>query len=118
MKKTGTQLEFAAANGLLDRRFFLAGGAGLAALAAQVQAAQRKFDTDTDPSVVPPLVAGLRAARVVRSQLRAMGLDESARFEIDVRLRQKEREIQQAILAASGIRVEALADDGVVVPAM
>ena len=34
MKKTGTQLEFAAANGLLDRRFFLAGGAGLAALAA------------------------------------------------------------------------------------
>ena len=37
-------------------------------------------------------------------------------IEIDFRLRQKEREFQQALIAASGIRVEALADDGVVVP--
>ena len=45
-----------------------------------------------------------------------MPIDEAGRFEIDFRLRQKEREFQQAILAANGVRIEALADDGVVVP--
>jgi hypothetical protein len=44
------------------------------------------------------------------------GVDEAGRFEIDFRLRQKEGEFQQAITLANGIRVEALADDGVVVP--
>jgi len=52
---------------------------------------------------------------VLRGQLRAMAIDDTARFEIDFRLRQKEREFQQAALAANSIRVEALADDGVVV---
>ena len=45
-----------------------------------------------------------------------MPIDEDGRYEIDFRLRQKEREFQQAILLANGVRVEALADDGVVVP--
>ena len=45
-----------------------------------------------------------------------MTLDEAGRYEIDFRLRQKEREFQQAILLANGVRVEALADDGLVVP--
>src|SRR5206468_1211011 len=35
---------------------------------------------------------------------------------IDFRLRQKEREFQQAVTIASGLKIEALADDGVVVP--
>ena len=45
-----------------------------------------------------------------------MSLDETARYEIDFRLRQKEQEFQQALLIAAGLDVEALADDGVVVP--
>ena len=45
-----------------------------------------------------------------------MPIDDAARFEIEFRLRQKEREFQQAALVANGVRVEALADDGVVVP--
>ena len=89
---------------------------GLAALALDVQTAQKKFDTDTDASTLAPLVAGLHAVRQLRGQLRAMAIDETARFEIDYRLRQKEREFQQAALVANGVRVEALADDGVVVP--
>jgi LmbE family N-acetylglucosaminyl deacetylase len=90
---------------------------GLNAVSAAVQAAQKKFDSESDgAAVVPPLVAGLHTVRVVRSQLRALSLDEASRYEIDFRLRQKEREFQQALIAASGIRVEALADDGVVVP--
>ena len=45
-----------------------------------------------------------------------MPIDDAAKFEIDFRLRQKEDEFQQAALLANGVRVEALADDGVVVP--
>ena len=81
-----------------------------------VQAAQKKFDSDSDDASVAPLVAGLHAVRVLRGQLRGMSIDEAAKYEIEFRLRQKEREFQQALMAASGLRVEALADDGVVVP--
>ena len=65
-----------------------------------------------------PLLAGLRAVRVLRSAAsRRCRSTSGARFEIEFRLRQKEREFQQAILLAdNGMRVEALADDGVVVP--
>ena len=89
---------------------------GLAAVAGNVQAAQKKFDTEGDDATLPPLLAGLHAVRVLRGQLRAMSIDDTARFEIDFRLRQKEREFQQAALVANGVRIEALADDGVVVP--
>ena len=37
-------------------------------------------------------------------------------FEIDFRLAQKERQFQDALLVASAVRLEALADDGVVTP--
>ncbi len=90
--------------------------AGLAAIAASVQGAQKRFESDNDGAVVTPLLDGLHALRVLRGLLPAMPIDDTARFEIDFRLRQKEREFQQATLVASGVRIEALADDGVVVP--
>src|SRR5262249_23153500 len=89
---------------------------GLAAIAGAVQLAQRRYDTESDDATVLPLLTGLRAVRTLRSQLAAIPLDENGRFEIRTRLIQKEREFQQAILAANSIRIEALADDGVVVP--
>jgi LmbE family N-acetylglucosaminyl deacetylase len=89
---------------------------GLSAIAAFVQNAHRRFDGEGDEATLQPLEAGLRAVRALRGALRGMSLDEAGRFEIDVRLRQKEREFQQAILLAASVRVEALADDGVVVP--
>src|SRR6185503_12892587 len=58
----------------------------------------------------------LFAVRVLRRELRTMQMDEAGRYEIDFRLRQKEGEFQQAVLIANGVKVEALADDGVVVP--
>ena len=45
-----------------------------------------------------------------------MAIDEAGKYEIDFRLRQKEGEFQQAIALAHGMKIEALADDGVVVP--
>ena len=89
---------------------------GLNAVAAAVQGAQKRFDTENDAAALQPLLAGLRAVRSLRGQLRAMSISDAARFEIEYRLRQKEREFQQAVLLADNVRIEALADDGVVVP--
>jgi LmbE family N-acetylglucosaminyl deacetylase len=89
---------------------------GLASIATSAQAANKAFETGTDLSTLPPLAAGLTAVRGLRSSLPRMALDDTARYEIDFRLSQKEREFQDAIVQAKGLHVEALADDGVVVP--
>jgi LmbE family N-acetylglucosaminyl deacetylase len=92
---------------------------GLAAMASAVLDAQKRFDASADgaeDATLQPLLAGLRATRELRAQLRTMTVPDDGRFEIEFRLRQKEREFQQAILLANGVRIEALADDGVVVP--
>jgi len=89
---------------------------GLAVIAAAVQSAQKAFDTQTDQATLAPLVSGLHAVRALRGYLRASSLGDAAKFEIDFRLRQKEGEFQQAAIFANGIRVDALADDGIVVP--
>ncbi|HET6960725.1 MAG TPA: PIG-L family deacetylase, partial [Vicinamibacterales bacterium] len=89
---------------------------GLAAMASQIRTAQQRFDAGNDAGAVAPLIAGLHAERVLRAQLRSMNVDDTARYEIDFRLRQKEREFTQAIIMASGLRIDALANDGVVVP--
>ena len=89
---------------------------GLAAIAAAAQAAQKNFETIDDRATIQPLAGGLSAVRKLDRDLRTMDIDDSARYEIDFRLRQKEREFQDALAAATGLRIEALADDGVVVP--
>jgi hypothetical protein len=65
---------------------------------------------------VAPLIAGLKDVRDVRRRLPALTLGESARYEIDFRLAQKERQFQDALLVAGAVRLDALADDGVVTP--
>jgi LmbE family N-acetylglucosaminyl deacetylase len=89
---------------------------GLSAISSAVQTAQKKFDGETHDSIVQPLLAGLHAVRTLRGQLRKTTIDDASRDDIDLRLRQKEAEFQQALLLANAVRVEALADDGVVVP--
>src|SRR5262245_18549594 len=89
---------------------------GLQAIASAAASAHRLFDTSTDESTLKPLLDGLFAVRVLRRELRSMAIDENARYELDFRLRQKEGEFQKAALFAHGVRIEALADDGIVVP--
>ena len=89
---------------------------GLTAISNAVQAAQKSFDSVNDEATLKFLQDGLFALRVLRRSVRSMPIDENARFEIDFRLRQKEGEFQQAIVLAHGVKIEALADDGVVVP--
>jgi LmbE family N-acetylglucosaminyl deacetylase len=89
---------------------------GLADMTAAVTSAQATFDRDADAAAVPPLIAGLHATRRLRGRLREMPLENGPRQDVDNRLRQKEDEFQQALLFAAGVRIDALADDGVVVP--
>jgi len=88
----------------------------LAAIAADVQAAQKAFDASTDTATLTPLLDGLSAVRGLRRSLAAMAIDEGGKFEIDFRLRQKEDEFQKAAIIAQGVKIEAFADDGLVVP--
>ena len=89
---------------------------GLKIIATAALTAQKVFGTLNDAATLKPILDGLFAVRVLRRELRTMPIDEAARYDIDFRLRQKEGEFQQAALLASSVRIEALADDGVVVP--
>ena len=89
--------------------------AGLAAIAEQARIARVAFDGGNDAATAAPIVAGLSAVRAVRAQLGSMGLNDTARYEIDARLSIKEQDYQNAALAAYAISFEALADDGLVI---
>jgi LmbE family N-acetylglucosaminyl deacetylase len=88
----------------------------LATITSSVKSAQQAFDAGRDAATLRPLLDGLRVVRQLRQTLRGMSIDDDARFEIDFRLQQKEREFQNAALIGNGVKIEALADDGVVVP--
>jgi LmbE family N-acetylglucosaminyl deacetylase len=87
---------------------------GLSAIAAQVQLAQQAFASRGPSAARDPILAGLAAVRSLRAQLPALVADEAARFEIDYRLAPKEDQFQDAAVLAQGVRIDVLADDGVV----
>ncbi len=87
----------------------------LAGLTRDVAAAMQGMATQGSRGAVAPLVAGLSHVREARRRLPSM-LGEIARYEIDSRLALKERQFQDALAVAAAVRVDALADDGVVTP--
>jgi LmbE family N-acetylglucosaminyl deacetylase len=89
--------------------------AGLAAIADPAQRAKQAFDAGDDGGTAAPIEAGLAAVRELRAQLGSMRLSDSARYEIDYRLRIKERDYQDAVIAAHGLSFDAVADDGLVI---
>ena len=90
--------------------------AGLRAIADHVAAAQKQFDLDGMFATAPALISGLGAVRSLREQLAKMGLAAETRFNLDARLKTKEDQFTEALVLAHGLRVEVLADDGVVIP--
>jgi LmbE family N-acetylglucosaminyl deacetylase len=88
---------------------------GLAAVVEQAKRAQAAFAAGDDNGTAAPVEAGLAALRSLRSQLGGMGLSEGARYEVDFRLARKERDYEDALLAALGLAFDAQADDGLVV---
>lgn len=87
----------------------------LAAITEDAERAQRAFDSGNDIAAASPVEAGLTAVRALRANLASMGLSEAARYEIDFRLKTKERAWEDAVIAAHGLSFDAIADDGVVV---
>ena len=87
---------------------------GLGAIAADARSAKTAFDSANDDATAQPIEAGLAAIRSLRAQLAGMGLSDAARYEIDSRLGIKERDYQDAVLAAHGVTLDAVADDGLV----
>jgi LmbE family N-acetylglucosaminyl deacetylase len=88
--------------------------ASLRAIGASVAAASRAV-ANGPAAAAPALAAGLAGVRDLRAKLAALGLSDTARYEIEFRLAQKEEQFQAALVLTHGIRVEALADDGTVV---
>jgi len=88
--------------------------AGVTAIAGAISDATTALGTQGPAAAGAPLVKGLAAVRALRGQLASLGLSADAQYEIDFRLARKEDQFQQAIVAAYGMRIEALADDGVV----
>jgi hypothetical protein len=88
----------------------------LAAILADAQRAQAAFAAGNDAGTAAPIEAGLTALRSLRGQIASMGLSDAARYEIDFRLKLKERDYEDAVLAAHNLTFDAQADDGLVVP--
>ena len=88
--------------------------AGVKRMADAAGAAGRAAALGDRAAAARELAAGLSAVRQLRRDLPAMGLSDEGRFEIDFRLAQKTRQFERALVIAAGLRIEALADDGLV----
>ena len=90
-------------------------GAGLDRISTAVADARKALESGTESATVAPLTVGLKALRDVRAALATMNLSESAKYEIDFRLAQKEPQFAQALLLATNVDIDAVARDGLVV---
>lgn len=90
-------------------------GLAIEALDGQVRSTQLAFDTKGIAGARAALPQVLTTVRALRAQLVNMHPDADARFEVDFRLEQKERQAEEALRLAAGLRVDLLADDGLVV---
>jgi LmbE family N-acetylglucosaminyl deacetylase len=90
--------------------------ASLTRIADLIAQAQAAFQAGEEAAVSRKLADGLALLRSERKSLATAGLDDSSRYEIDFRLGLKERQFEEALLLAQHLRIELLADDGVVVP--
>jgi LmbE family N-acetylglucosaminyl deacetylase len=90
-------------------------GLAIEALEGQVRNAQIAFDSKGVAGARAALPQVLTTVRALRTQLVNMHPDADARDEVDFRLEQKERQAEEAMRLAAGLRVDLLADDGLVV---
>jgi LmbE family N-acetylglucosaminyl deacetylase len=87
----------------------------LRAISDAATQAQKAFDSGNDAGAAGPVETGLAAVRSLRARLGSLGLTETARYEIDFRLKIKERDFEDAVVASHGLTFDAVADDGLVI---
>ena len=88
----------------------------LKAIAARITEATAAFESKGPAAAAPALAAGLANVRALRSRLKSGNGISADAFEVEFRLAQKETQFQQALVLASGARLESLASDGLVIP--
>jgi hypothetical protein len=88
---------------------------GLATIAAHVESATRAVGAGGPAAAIRGVAGALTAIRDLLGRIGSIGLDGTARFEIESRLRIKEDQAQEALVLAQGLRLDATAADGVVV---
>ena len=88
----------------------------LGEIAYAARRGREAFERGDNTATRSRVVAGLESVRRLRGRLLSFGLDEGAAWEIDFRLAQKERQFERAVVLAHSLRIEALADDGIVTP--
>ncbi len=91
-------------------------GPALERITASAAEARKALAGGGESATIAPLMRGLSAVRELRATLPKLGLDESARFEIDFRLQPKEQQFAEALLLAADVSLDAIARDGLVVP--
>ena len=89
---------------------------GLAIASAHVANAIQALGTGGPSATVQPLVYGLSAIRELRSNLATAVESDEGRYEIDFRLAQKEEQFQDALVLAQSLRIDVIANDGLIVP--
>jgi LmbE family N-acetylglucosaminyl deacetylase len=89
---------------------------GLASINARVKSAIAALDTRGPEAAGTDVAAALTGIRELLGRLNAMGLPDSVRYEIETRLKLKETQAQAALLLAYGVRFDATANDGLIVP--
>jgi LmbE family N-acetylglucosaminyl deacetylase len=89
---------------------------GLRDIAGAVAAADRALRTSGTDATIAPLATGLANTRALLGWLATGAVVGDGAFEVAFRLRQTERAFVDALVLAQGLRIETLADDGVVVP--
>lgn len=87
----------------------------LATIAEHARRARAAFEAGDEAGAAAPTLAGLTAVRALRRRLAGLALEENARYELDFRLRLKEADFVDAAIAAYGLELDAVADDGLVV---
>jgi len=87
----------------------------LDAIASAAGDARRAAESGGGASAVPALVRGLASVRQLRAMLPSLSLSDTARFEIDFRLKPKEEQFAQALILAADLRLDAVANDGLVI---
>jgi LmbE family N-acetylglucosaminyl deacetylase len=90
-------------------------GIDIDALAREVSEAQAAFDPRDIGKTVPPLARALERLGSLRGRVEA-SLPPPARFDLERRLDQKQRDLLDALALAQGLGLEALADQGDVAP--
>jgi LmbE family N-acetylglucosaminyl deacetylase len=90
----------------------------LAGVAASVEEAGRALRQTGAEATLPALTRGLLRTRALRASIASgsLGLSDEAAYEIGFRLEQTVHKFERALVLAQALRIDALADDGVVVP--